>query len=342
MPLSRRVFLQALVSVPLLRMTCSQAEEGTAAVFNIGTLPAAKTIRRVVSAGAPADMLLLAAAPEKMIGFSSFDFSQRAGGILPDEIRRLKKLGRLAGRASTLSLESLMALKPDLVIDCGYADETWLSQARRVNAQTQVPWLLINGTLKDSPQQLRFIGQTLDTEFRTTPQAALAGEFIEQAQAFSRRSASGVSFYAARGARGLETGLQGSLHTEAAELLGLRNVAQIPGRSGLAQVSMENLLQWQPDIILVQDATTAQHLRQDPVWRGVKAVAEDRILFLSGLPFGWLDAPPGINRLLGLRRLQAWLDADIRQDFKADMGRYASLFWHKPLSDAQYQQIAGG
>ena len=341
MSVSRRVFLQALASLALLRIRGGRAQDSAAAVFNIGALPAAKTIHRVVSAGAPADMLLLAAAPEKLVGFSSFDFSQRAGGILPDEIRQLKKLGRLAGRASTMSLESLMALKPDLVIDCGNADETWLSQARRVNAQTQVPWLLINGVLKDSPQQLKTVGQVLDTEFRTTPQSALAREFIDQAQAFSRTSASGICFYAARGARGLETGLQGSLHTEAAELLGLHNVAQIPGRSGLAQVSMENLLQWQPDIILVQDATTAQYLRQDPVWRGVNAVAQDRILFLSGLPFGWLDAPPGINRLLGLRRLHAWLDTTVRQGFKEDMGRYANLFWHQPLSDAQYLQIMG-
>ena len=340
--LTRRLFLQALSSAFLLQISPVRAEERASGLFPIGKIPGPEQILRVVSAGAPADLLLLAAAPEKMVGFSSFDFSLRAGGIVPDKIRRLKKIGRLAGRASTLSLESLMALKPDLVIDCGYSDETWLSQARRVNAQTQIPWLLIDGTLRDSPQQLMAVGQALNTEFRTTPQAVLARQFIGEALVFSRTPAAGISFYAARGARGLETGLQGSLHTEAAELLGLRNVAKIPGRSGLALVSMENLLQWQPDIILVQDATTVQHLRQDPIWRGVNAVAQNRILFLSGLPFGWLDAPPGINRLLGLRRLHAWLDADIQRGFKEEMGRFADLFWHQPLSDAQYQQIAGG
>ena len=143
----------------------------------------------------------------------------------------------------------------------------------------------------------------------------------------------------AGGARGLETGLQGSLHTEAAELLGLQNVAHIPGRQGLTQVSMENLLSWQPDIILVQDTMTAQHLREDPIWQGVKAVADRRILFLSGLPFGWLDAPPGINHLLGLRRLHAWLDPQVNASFKADMQRYSELFWHTTLSDAQYQRL---
>lgn len=102
---------------------------------------------------------------------------------------------------------------------------------------------------------------------------------------------------------------------------------------------MENLLSWQPDIILVQDAMTAQHLREDPIWQGVKAVADRRILFLSGLPFGWLDAPPGINRLLGLRRLHAWLDPQVEASFKTDMQRYSELFWHTTLSDAQYQRL---
>lgn len=102
---------------------------------------------------------------------------------------------------------------------------------------------------------------------------------------------------------------------------------------------MENLLSWQPDIILVQDAVTAQFLREDPVWQGVKAVADRRILFLSGLPFGWLDAPPRINRLLGLRRLHARLDPQVEARFKTDMQRYSELFWHTTLSDVQYQRL---
>ena len=43
---------------------------------------------------------------------------------------------------------------------------------------------------------------------------------------------------------------------------------------------------------------------------------------------------PGINRLLGLRRLHAWLDPAINRQFKSDMQHYAQLFWHCPLSDA--------
>lgn len=337
MPLTRRMFAQLVASALLLRHF--PASSRTPLTVAIGSSPGTNAIQRVVSAGAPADVLLLAVAPEKLVGFSSFDLSHQAAIHLSDNIRALPKLGRLAGRASTLSLEALLALKPDLVVDCGNADETWLSQAKQVYAQTQIPWLLINGELRQTPQQLHAAGKALGTETRTAAQAALAQKFIDEADIFSRSPAAKLRFYAARGARGLETGLQGSLHTEAAELLGLHNVAQIPGRHGLAQVSMENLLSWQPDIILVQDAVTAQYLREDPVWQGVKAVADKRILFLSGLPFGWLDAPPGINRLLGLRRLHAWLDPLVNASFQDDMQRYSQLFWHTSLSESQYQQL---
>ncbi|MEG2588413.1 MAG: ABC transporter substrate-binding protein [Citrobacter sp.] len=337
MALTRRMFAQLVASALLLRHLPALAQ--TPLTVTVGGTQGPNIIQRVVSAGAPADMLLLAVAPEKLVGLSSFDFSRQTAIPFHDDIRALPKLGRLAGRASTLSLEALLALKPDLVVDCGNADETWLSQARQVNAQTQIPWLLINGELRQTPAQLTAAGNALGTTTRATVQAELARRFIDEADVFSRSAAANLRFYAARGARGLETGLQGSLHTEAAELLGLHNVAKITGQQGLAQVSMENLLNWQPDIILVQDAVTAQYLREDPVWQGVKAVVEKRILFLSGLPFGWLDAPPGINRLLGLRRLHAWLDPQVEACFKADMQRYAELFWHTTLSDSQYQKL---
>ncbi|EEB1617593.1 ABC transporter substrate-binding protein [Salmonella enterica subsp. enterica serovar Enteritidis] len=337
MALTRRMFAQLVASALLLRHLPALAQ--TPLTVAIGGTPGPNITQRVVSAGAPADMLLLAVAPEKLVGLSSFDFSRQTAIPFHDDIRALPKLGRLAGRASTLSLETLLALKPDLVVDCGNADETWLSQARQVSAQTQIPWLLINGELRRSPEQLLAAGEALGVDSRARAQVRLARRFVDEALAFSHSPGAKLSFYAARGARGLETGLQGSLHTEAAELLGLHNVAQIPGRQGLTQVSMENLLSWQPDIILVQDAVTAQYLREDPVWQGVNAVANQRILFLSGLPFGWLDAPPGINRLLGLRRLHAWLDPQVNASFKADMQRYSELFWHTTLSDAQYQRL---
>lgn len=169
MSLTRRRFTQILASTLFLHHLPSFAQ--SVKFWASLTLPEAQHITRIVSAGAPADLLLLAVAPEKMVGFSSFDFARQALIPLPEHIRQFPRLGRLAGRASTLSLEGLMALHPDLVVDCGNTDETWISQARQVSEQTQIPWLLLNGKLEQSAEQLTTLGKTLGEEHRAAEQA---------------------------------------------------------------------------------------------------------------------------------------------------------------------------
>ncbi|KAA9002555.1 ABC transporter substrate-binding protein [Affinibrenneria salicis] len=341
MTISRRTFLRALASCCALSFISGPVRAASSLLFPFGQLPPPERVRRILSAGAPADLLLLAVAPEKLPGLSSFDLSGDNCAWFSSSLCHLTKLGRLSGRASTLSLEKVLALNPDMIIDCGSADGTWRSQASRIAEQTGIPLVLIDGTLADSAQQLRQVGALLGEERRAESQALLAERFLADAALFAGSPAANVRFYAARGARGLETGLRHSLHTEAAELLGLENVAQQADRSGLTQVSMEQLLLWQPDIILTQDPVTWRYICEDPVWQGVDAVAKRQVLLFSGLPFGWLDAPPGINRLLGMRRLQAHFDARLRAGFKDDMREFFTLFYHSELSDAQYQRLMG-
>lgn len=101
MSLTRRRFTQILASTLFLHHLPSFAQ--SVKFWASLTLPEAQHITRIVSAGAPADLLLLAVAPEKMVGFSSFDFARQALIPLPEHIRQFPRLGRLAGRASTLA-----------------------------------------------------------------------------------------------------------------------------------------------------------------------------------------------------------------------------------------------
>ena len=49
----------------------------------------------------------------------------------------------------------------------------------------------------------------------------------------------------------------------------------------------------------------------DPAWAGMAAVAANRIYLSPGLPFGWIDRPPSLNRLIGLRWASARLYPDL-------------------------------
>lgn len=63
--------------------------------------------------------------------------------------------------------------------------------------------------------------------------------------------------YHARGSRGLETGRGGSIKLETLELLSASNVAARQ-RGGLANVSIEQVLLWEPEIIVTIDQDLAR------------------------------------------------------------------------------------
>lgn len=339
MDIKKRLLLKALASCGLLTAVPSTLwAMNQSLVFPFGKLPAANKIQRVLSAGAPADILLLALVPEKLLGFSAFEIP-RNNPWFSQSIQTLPKLGRLSGRASTLSIEQLLALKPDIIIDSGSVTDTFRSQAERITALTGIPYLLVSGKLSDSAEQIRQVADVLGVVARAEPLANMAEKILTDARTFSLTQRKPLQFYAARGAKGLETGLAGSLHTEAAELLGLENVAKQAGRHGLGQVSMEQLLLWQPDVVLTQDESTYQHILTNSQWQGINAVQQQQVLHYPRFPFGWLDAPPGINRLLGLRRLHAHFDPKIQAGLQADTQAFFELFFHSTLSDESYQQL---
>lgn len=343
MGINRRQFLSYLAVFSTLSFLPSVfAQVVNRIVGRFGQIPKPHDIHRVVSAGPPADILLLALAPEKLLGLSSFDLSGNSGALFSDTLRKLPRLGRLSGRGSTLPLETLLSLNPDIIIDSGNVDETYRSLAKRVADQTGIPYVLVDGGLQDTPSQLRQVGQLLGVSERAERQALLAERILQRAADYRSDSHSEKRrFYFARGAMGLETGLSGSIHTEAVELLGFENVATAGELNTLTQVSMEQILSWNPEVIITQDIQSYQHILHSELWREVQAVTQQRVILMSGIPFGWLDAPPGVNRLLGLCRLQSHFDVQRGQSIADDVRQYFRLFYHSELDDAQLEQVLG-
>jgi iron complex transport system substrate-binding protein len=145
------------------------------------------------------------------------------------------------------------------------------------------------------------------------------------------------SIYIARGPHGLETAVAGSIGSEVVDLVGARNVAsrEIAPRT-IVDVSPEQILAWQPDVILTVDRRFYAMVRTDPVWREVKAVQTGNIHFVPDLPFSWLDNPPAPNRLIGLLWLGKLLyPAVFPHDIRAEARRFYALFYQQEPSDAQ-------
>lgn len=304
--MKRRALLKGLALAPLLAPAGARALAAADATIaaRFGAVPDPAAIRRVFAAGPPAAVLVYVLAPRALLGWP-LALSAAARRMLPAVAADLPQLGRLAGRGSTVSSETLLTLRPDLILDAGDVDATYLSSAEHAWKQTGLPYLLVRGRLREHPAQLRAVGRLLGVPARGERLASVAADTLALADTLLAAvpPAQRPRVYYGRGADGLETGLDGSINVELIAAAGGRNVAALAGRGGLTRVSPEQVLAWDPQVIVTQDPDFARRALQDPLWRGVAAVRDRRVHCAPSLPFGWLDGPPAVNRLIGLRWL---------------------------------------
>ena len=109
-------------------------------------------VERVMAAGPTAAVVLYVLAPEKMIGWPSAPRPNEREFILP-AVRDLPELGRLTGRGDTANVEVVLKARPDLIFDYGSVSPTFASLAARVQEQTGIPYLLIDGRLDRTPAE---------------------------------------------------------------------------------------------------------------------------------------------------------------------------------------------
>ncbi len=305
-------------------------------------LPAA--VARVWPAGPPAEALLYIMAPDELLGWTH-PISDDAKAFMAVPYASLPVIGRLTGRGNTASLEAVVKAAPDLVLDIGTIGPSYVSLADRVQDQTHIPYVLIGGTLADTPLLLRKAGKVLGVPERGEALARYAQTTLDD---IARRiatvpTAERPKAYIARGPRGLTTDVKGSINAEAFDFLGARNVVESrTGAGNLADVSMEQVLAWQPDVIVTIDRNFFAGVGTMPEWQGVKAVHDKRVYLEPLYPFGWVDEPPGPNRIIGLRWLAKLLYPRLfPEDLRAETKRFYELFYHQTPSDAQLDQLLG-
>lgn len=302
-------------------------------------------VERVFPAGPPASVIVYMLAPEKLLGWTRA-ISPPERPFLPEGFADLPELGRLTGRGNTVNLEAVVGARPDIVLDIGSTAPTFVSLADRVQEQTGVPTVLIDGRLAESAGTFRTVGRLLGVPEHGERLARYAEETLAEVR---RRMESipadrRLKVYMARGPRGLQTGIRGSINVEALDVAGVRNVAaEALGDGGIVDVSMEQVLAWQPDAIVTIDRGFYDSVWTDPLWQGIKAVRERRVYLSPGLPFTWVDSPPSANRLLGLRWLGKVLYPDLfPEDLREETRRFYALFYHRAPDDRQIDVLLAG
>jgi iron complex transport system substrate-binding protein len=301
-------------------------------------------VSRVLAAGPPASVLVYVLAPDKLTGWVQAPSDAEKPFLMPS-VRDLPAYGRLTGKGGTANMESVIAAKPDLIVDVGTVNPTYASLADKVQAQTGIPYVLIDGSFEKTPQTLREVGDLLGVAPRAQELATYAEMTLKTLHDGLAKLPSDKrpKVYYGRGPEGLETGLSGSINMEMLQAAGADNVAAAAGKGGLTNVSLEQVLGWNPDIILAASPKFAQAVKSDPSWASVEAVKSGKVFTAPALPFGWFDSPPGINRLIGIRWLETLLyPQSFDGDLKADVRAFFKLFYQVDVSDADLDTLLKG
>jgi iron complex transport system substrate-binding protein len=252
-------------------------------------------VARVLPAGPPAAILLAAVAPDLMLGWTS-PVSDNARALLSPNAARLPQVPRLTGQDDVI--DQIAALKPDLILDYGTIAPRYVDLAKATQQRTGIPTVLLDGSLAEVPHVVRLLGGILHREKR----AEALARFTEALLAVPKKPDASLRVVCARGPDGLTLVAPGTDLAESFTRAGWQLVAP-SGQGPSRQASLDDVRALDPDVIMFTDPAMRAILSQSVAWRSLRAVRDGHAFLVPDMPFGWLDEPPSINRLLGL----AWL-----------------------------------
>ncbi len=226
-----------------------------------------------------------------------------------------------------------------------------LDQAARIEKQLNIPVVLVKGDLKALPETYRFVAGIVGEEERGQVLSNYTAALLEDAgkKAAILGEQERVRVYYAEGPEGLQTDPAGSWHTAVLDYIGASNVAEVHSKTmmGRATVSPEQLLQWNPQMIIAchdqgfaAESATYQAIVKDPRFANLDAVRLGNVFEVPYQPFNFLDRPPSVNRLIGIKWLGNLFYPEVfRSDIRNDIKEFYALFYRIALSDAQLREI---
>lgn len=303
-------------------------------------------IARVYGSAPPLNVLLYAVAPDTMISVS-FPFSEDDKRYVSPQAAALPVLGGVIGMGQQMEPETVKAARPDIALawKSPFTDQKKIEETF---ARIGLPVVFVSmDTLAEWPAAINFVGKLLGREARAKPLA----DYVSQSMAKVGKAvaalpeAKRVRVYYAESPDGLATDCHRSFHTEPIELAGGYNVYRCEPTShiGMERISPEQILAFNPQVIIVQDTAAIAVIRSDPRWKGVQAVKDGRIYAVPRTPFNWIDRPPSFMRALGIQWLANLFYPDL---YPLQVQRETMAFYKQflgvDLTHADIERIFGG
>ena len=266
-------------------------------------LPAKLT--KVAPSGGVATMMLAALAPEYMCNVHSTPSAAQME-YLPAVLATLPATGQLYGGKSTLNYEQLIATGAQVIIDMGDYKKSIAEDLDALQAQIGIPCIFLEADLNHMAGALRSLGGMLYGKAERAEEMAsfidrvmwMAGDLSAKVTDEERLSVMFTS-----GTDGLGTNAKGSSQAQVIDLVGAENaivVEKVSSKGGGNIVSLEQVYNADPDVILFTADSIYDSVASDPAWANLRAISEGSYYRIPGEPYIWMSNPPSMNMIMGV------------------------------------------
>jgi len=297
-------------------------------------------IDRVAVSGPMAQIALFALCPDKLVGVSSA-WSKDAEQYLLPNYYNLPEVGQLYGGKGEVNLETLLELDPQVIIDIGEPKGSMAEDLDALQEQIGIPFIHVTATLENTGEAYRTLGKLLGLDAQGDRLGNYCDRVYREMGALSDREEK-VRLLYVTGPDGQNVIAQNSYHGEIIDLMS-HNLAVVDAPSSLGtgnEVGMEQLLLWDPEVILFEPNGVYATVAGDPTWEELTAISSGRYYEVPFGPYNWMGFPPAAQRYLGMLWLGKLLYPDeARYDLYEAVEEYYDLFYHCDLTREQFDAL---
>ena len=297
-------------------------------------------ITKVAISGPLAQIVLFALCPDKLVGVAS-KWDATAEQYLATQYYNLPELGQLYGGKGELNLETLLASGAQVVIDVGEPKDTIVADLDALQQQTGIPFVHITATASTMADAYTKLGELLNMP----DEAKALSDYCATVYTRTLEIANSVekaNLIYCLGDTGLNVIANGSYHAEILDLLA-NNLAVVdaPSSKGSGnEVDLEQILLWNPDVILFAPDSIYATVGSDPAWQQINAIKNGTYYEVPMGPYNWMGFPPSVQRYLGMMWMAQLLYPDTAQyDLYTEVAEYFKLFYHADLTQEQYDAL---
>jgi iron complex transport system substrate-binding protein len=313
-------------------------------------IPTADSIKSVFFTSALAQVYITSLCPE-LLGGTASKFDKSSLPFLPEGVEKLPYLGAIHNNGE-IDRESLLTEDIDIMFSISGVGLTQqnISEAEDLQAQTRIPCLLVDGSFDKIPAAFRFLGDILGRAERAEELALYCEKSYNDVHSVVSTIPEDqkISLYYAEGPEGLQTEPETSQHMLGFLEAGASCAAKCEETygGGMTDVSLEQVLKWDPEVIIAWDTNVRggayQDIRTNRNWQHIQAVKDGRVYAMPNEPWAWCDRPPGVNRIIGIHWVANLLYPDIYDvDIKEVVKEYFKVMYQADIDDSTVLGILG-